>query len=191
MVGWTKRQTNKSRPVRCCSGLLWRKRSWTKKQSSQFTCPSTFQTSLMLTEYVYRLQEQDPGYKQLRKMASVIWESWVESLLLCIKTNQLRQFGRLMWTLKNDTWAPSFEESQGRPCTFWRNYISSMVWECLWIPQEELKSVAGWEKSCFPSWTCHLWDPRKWRLGSQWMDKFLQSFMMTHEDHYIPGIWSL
>lgn len=100
MVGWTKRQTNKSRPVRCCYRLLWRKRSWTKKQSSPFTGPSTFQTSLMLTEYAYRLQEQDPGYEQLCKMASVIWESWVESLLLCIKTNQLRQFGHLMWTLK-------------------------------------------------------------------------------------------
>lgn len=38
-------------------------------------------------------------------------------------------------------------DPQGRPRTCWRSCILLLAWECLGIPQEELKSVTGDKKS--------------------------------------------
>jgi len=37
---------------------------------------------------------------------------------------------------------------RGRPRTHWRDYISHLAWECLWISQEELESVAVEKEVC-------------------------------------------
>ena len=38
---------------------------------------------------------------------------------------------------------PTGRRPRGKPRTRWRDYISSLAWECLGIPQSELTDVAG------------------------------------------------
>lgn len=76
----------------------------------------------------------------------------VEPLLLGVERSQLRRFGHLirMPFLKFQA-RPSGQRPLGRPRTGWRDWISLLAWEHLWVPQEELESFAGekeaWKKS--------------------------------------------
>ena len=73
----------------------------------------------------------------------------VELLLLCVEKSQLRWFGHLMrippGRLPREVFLarPTGRRPRGRPKTRWRDYISSVAWEHLGIPQSELANVAG------------------------------------------------
>ena len=73
----------------------------------------------------------------------------VEPLLLCVERSQLRWFGHLMrmppGRLPREVFLarPTGRRPRGRPRTRWRDYISSLAWERLGIPQSELADVAG------------------------------------------------
>ena len=73
----------------------------------------------------------------------------VEPLLLCVEKSQLRWFGHLMrmppGRLPREVFLarPTGRRPRGRPRTRWRDYISSLTWERLGIPQAELANVAG------------------------------------------------
>uniref|UniRef100_A0A8D3C086 Reverse transcriptase domain-containing protein n=1 Tax=Scophthalmus maximus TaxID=52904 RepID=A0A8D3C086_SCOMX len=107
-----------------------------------------------------RVQAAEMGF--LRKVAgvslrdrvrsSVIREELgVEPLLLCVERSQLRWFGhlvrmppgRLPWEVFQAR--PAGKRPRGRPRTRWRDYISTLAWERLWIPQSDLVNVA-WER---------------------------------------------
>ena len=72
----------------------------------------------------------------------------VESLLLRLERSQLRWFGhlvrmppeRLPWKVLAAR--PTGRRPRGRPRTRWGDYISSLAWERLGIPQEEVANVA-------------------------------------------------
>uniref|UniRef100_A0A671UC54 ribonuclease H n=1 Tax=Sparus aurata TaxID=8175 RepID=A0A671UC54_SPAAU len=73
----------------------------------------------------------------------------VEPLLLCVERSQLRWFGHLMrmppGRLPREVFLarPTGRRPRGRPRTRWTDYISSLAWERLGIPQSELADVAG------------------------------------------------
>ena len=73
----------------------------------------------------------------------------VEPVLLCVERGQMRWFGHLMRMplghLPGEVFLarPTGRRPRGRPRTRWRDYISSLAWECLWIPQAELANVVG------------------------------------------------
>ena len=84
-----------------------------------------------------------------RVRSSVIREGLgVEPLLLCIKRSRLRWFGHLVrmppgrfpWEVFQAR--PAGRRPQGRARTRWRDYISTLAWERLRIPQSELVNVA-------------------------------------------------
>jgi len=81
---------------------------------------------------VLRLSLRERG-----RSSTIRGELGVEPLLLHIERSQLRWF---LWL----GWRPRV-----RTRTFWRDYISHLVWEHLGTPQEELGRGAG-----FNSWTC-------------------------------------
>ncbi|KAJ8012365.1 hypothetical protein DPEC_G00041950 [Dallia pectoralis] len=104
-----------------------------------------------------RVQAAEMGF--LRKVAglslrdrvrsSVIREELgVEPLLLCIERSQLRWFGHLVrmppGRLPKEVFQarPAGRRPRGRPRTRWRDYISTLAWERLGIPQSELANVA-------------------------------------------------
>ena len=73
----------------------------------------------------------------------------VEPLLLCVERSQLRWFRHLMrmppGRLPREVFLarPTGRRPRGRPRTRWRDYISSLAWERLGIPQSELVDAAG------------------------------------------------
>ena len=73
----------------------------------------------------------------------------VEPLLLCVERSQLRWFGHLMrmppGRLPREVFLarPTGRRPRGRPRTRWRDYISSLAWEHMGIPESELVSMAG------------------------------------------------
>ncbi|KAJ8012499.1 hypothetical protein DPEC_G00043460 [Dallia pectoralis] len=84
-----------------------------------------------------------------RVRSSVIREELgVEPLLLRIERSQLRWFGHLVrmppGRLPREVLQarPAGRRPRGRPRTRWRDYISTLAWECLGIPQSELANVA-------------------------------------------------
>ena len=84
-----------------------------------------------------------------RVRSSVIRERLgVEPLLLHLERSQLRWFGHLVRMpperLPREVLAacPLGKRPRGRPRTRWRDYISSLAWERLGIPQEEVANVA-------------------------------------------------
>ncbi|KAJ8007663.1 hypothetical protein DPEC_G00096500 [Dallia pectoralis] len=84
-----------------------------------------------------------------RVRSSVIREELgVEPLLLCIERSQLRWFGHLVrmppGRLPREVFQarPAGRRPRGRPRTRWRDYISTLAWERLGIPQSELANVA-------------------------------------------------
>ena len=90
-----------------------------------------------------------------RVRSSVIRERLgVESLLLCVERSQLRWFGHLVrmppGRLPREVFqaCPAGRRPRGRPRTRWRDYISTLAWERLGIPQSELVDAArerdGW-----------------------------------------------
>ncbi|KAL3045558.1 hypothetical protein OYC64_013764 [Pagothenia borchgrevinki] len=116
-----------------------------------------------------RIQAAEMGF--LRRVAgvslrdkvrsSVIREGLgVEPLLLRVEWSQLRWFGHLVrmppGRLSREVFQarPAGRRLRGRPRTRWRDYISSLAWERLGIPQSELVDVAtdkrekmdGWDK---------------------------------------------
>ena len=83
-----------------------------------------------------------------RVRSSAIWEGLgVELLLLCMERSQLRWFGHLMrmppGRLPREVFLACPTGTRGRPRTRWRDYISSLAWHRLGIPQAELADVAG------------------------------------------------
>ena len=105
-----------------------------------------------------RIQSVEMGF--FRRVASVslrdrvrssVIREWlgVEPLLLCIERSQLRWFGHLVrmppgrfpWEVFQAH--PAGRRPRGRPRTSWRDYISTLAWEHLGIPQSELANVAG------------------------------------------------
>ena len=85
-----------------------------------------------------------------RVKRSAIWEGLgVELLLLCVERRQLSWFGHLMrmpqWHLPREVFlaCPTGRRPRGRPRTGLRDYISSLAWERLRIPQSELVDMAG------------------------------------------------
>ncbi|KAK5915715.1 hypothetical protein CesoFtcFv8_001281 [Champsocephalus esox] len=108
-----------------------------------------------------RIQAAEMGF--LRRVAgvslrdkvrsSVIREGLgVEPLLLRVKRSQLRWFGHLVRMppghLPREVFQarPAGKRPRGRPRTRWRDYISSLAWERLGIPQSELVDVAREKK---------------------------------------------
>ncbi|KAK5873269.1 hypothetical protein PBY51_018325 [Eleginops maclovinus] len=104
-----------------------------------------------------RIQAAEMGF--LRRVAgislrdkvrsSVIWEGLgVEPLLLHVERSQLRWFGHLVrmppGRLPREVFQarPAGKRPRVRPRTRWRDYISSLAWEHLGIPQSELVDVA-------------------------------------------------
>ncbi|KAJ8011838.1 hypothetical protein DPEC_G00062440 [Dallia pectoralis] len=84
-----------------------------------------------------------------RVRSSIIREELgVEPLLLCIERSQLRWFGHLVrmppGRLPREVFQarPAGRRPRGRPRTRWRDYISTLAWERLGIPQSELANVA-------------------------------------------------
>ena len=84
-----------------------------------------------------------------RVRSSVIRERLgVEPLLLHLERSQLRWFGHLVRMpperLPREVLAacPLGKRPRGRPRTRWRDYISSLAWDRLGIPQEEVANVA-------------------------------------------------
>ena len=84
-----------------------------------------------------------------RVKSSVLREGLrVEPQLLCVERSQLRWFGhlvrmppgRLPWQVFQAR--PAGRRPRGRPRTRWRDYISTLAWERLGIPQSELVKVA-------------------------------------------------
>lgn len=80
---------------------------------------------------------------------SVICEELVvEPLLLRVERSQLRWFAHLVgmppWHAPREViQARTFRKrTLGRPRTIWRDYVSTLAWECLGIPQSESKDVA-------------------------------------------------
>ena len=73
----------------------------------------------------------------------------VEPLLLCIERSQLRWFRHLVrmppGRVPQEVFQarPAGRRLRGRPRTRWRDYISTLAWEHLGIPQSELADVAG------------------------------------------------
>ncbi|KAJ8015753.1 hypothetical protein DPEC_G00029420 [Dallia pectoralis] len=87
-----------------------------------------------------------------RERSSVIREELgVEPLLLCVERSQLRWFGHLVRPprrLPREVFQarPAGRRPRARPRTRWRDYISTLAWEHLGIPQSELANVAReWE----------------------------------------------
>ncbi|KAK5925540.1 hypothetical protein CgunFtcFv8_018055 [Champsocephalus gunnari] len=85
--------------------------------------------------------------------SSVIREGLgVEPLLLRVERSQLRWFGHLVrmppGRLPREVFQahPAGRRPRGRPRTRWRDYISSLAWERLGIPQSELVDVAREKK---------------------------------------------
>ena len=84
-----------------------------------------------------------------RVRSSAIWEGLRgEPLLLCVERSQLRWFGHLVRMPPGSfPWRRSrhvqLGEATGRPRTRWRDYISTLAWEHLGIPQSELADIAG------------------------------------------------
>ena len=81
--------------------------------------------------------------------SSAIWEGLgVELLLLCVERSQLRWSRHLMsmppGRQPREVFlaCPTGRRPRGRPRTRWRDYISSLAWELLGIPQSELASEA-------------------------------------------------
>ncbi|KAK5888302.1 hypothetical protein CesoFtcFv8_016814 [Champsocephalus esox] len=108
-----------------------------------------------------RIQAAEMGF--LRRVAgvslrdkvrsSVIREGLgVEPLLLRVERSQLRWFGHLVrmppGRLPREVFQarPAGKRPRGRPRTRWRDYISSLAWERLGIPQSELVDVAREKK---------------------------------------------
>ncbi|KAK5859728.1 hypothetical protein PBY51_021260 [Eleginops maclovinus] len=104
-----------------------------------------------------RIQAAEMGF--LRRVAgislrdevrsSVIREGLgVEPLLLRVERSQLRWFGHLVrmppGRLSREVFQarPTGKRPRGRPRTRWRDYISSLTWERLGVPQSELVDVA-------------------------------------------------
>lgn len=54
----------------------------------------------------------------------------------------------------------------------WRNYMSNLALECLWIPQEKLESVVGEKASGMSCLACchHHLIPDKQKIMNAWMD---------------------
>ena len=73
----------------------------------------------------------------------------VEPLLLCVERSQLRWFRHLVrmppGRIPREVFQahPAGRRPRGRPRTRWRDYISTLAWERLGIPQSELADVAG------------------------------------------------
>ncbi|KAJ7991217.1 hypothetical protein DPEC_G00295030 [Dallia pectoralis] len=83
-----------------------------------------------------------------RVRISVIREELGEELLLlCVERSQLRWFGHLVrmppGRLPREVFQarPAGRRPRGRPRTRWRDYISTLAWERLGIPQSELANV--------------------------------------------------
>ena len=80
---------------------------------------------------------------------SVIHEELrVEPLLLCVERSQLKWFGHLvrmpLGCLPREVFqAHPARRAWGRLRIRWRDYISTLAWERLRIPQSELANVAG------------------------------------------------
>ena len=97
--------------------------------------------------------------------SSVIREGLgVEPLLLRGERSQLRWFGHLVrmppGCRPREVFQahPAGKRPRGRPRTRWRDYISSLAWERLGIPQSELVDEG---KGTFGAlcWNCYLRDP--------------------------------
>ena len=103
-----------------------------------------------------RVQAAEMGF--LRRVAGVSLRDRVRSsaireelrveLLLCVERSQLRWFGHLVrmppGRLPREVFQarPAGRRPRGRPRTRWRDYISTLAWEGLGIPQSELANVA-------------------------------------------------
>ena len=91
-----------------------------------------------------------------RVRSSVIREGLgVQPLLLHVERSQLRWFGHLVvrmppGRLPKEVFQarPAGRRPRGRPRTRWRNYISTLAWERLGIPQPELDEVAREKEVC-------------------------------------------
>ncbi|KAK3515257.1 hypothetical protein QTP70_013021, partial [Hemibagrus guttatus] len=76
-------------------------------------------------------------------------ELGVEPLLFHIERGQLRWLGHLFrmppGRLPGEVFraCPTGKRPQGRPRTCWRDYVSQLAWERLWVPPEELEEVSG------------------------------------------------
>ncbi|KAK3554945.1 hypothetical protein QTP86_001875 [Hemibagrus guttatus] len=72
----------------------------------------------------------------------------VEPLLLHIERGQLRWLGHLFrmppGRLPEEVFRACLtgKRPRGRPRTRWRDYVSWLAWECLWIPLKELEEVS-------------------------------------------------
>ena len=101
-----------------------------------------------------RIQAAEMGF--LRRVAGVSLGDRVRSsvireglLLLCIERSQLRWFGHLVrmppGRCPRELFQvrPAGRRPRGRPRIRWRDYISTLAWERLGIPQSELADVAG------------------------------------------------
>ncbi|KAK3560032.1 hypothetical protein QTP86_033830, partial [Hemibagrus guttatus] len=76
-------------------------------------------------------------------------ELGVKPLLLHIERGQLRWLGHLFQMppgrLPGEVFraCPIGKRPRGRPRTCWRDYVSQLAWERLWVPLEELEEVSG------------------------------------------------
>ena len=136
---------------------LWYRESWNRRQSFQSTIQSLFLPSPMVMKGGSWPKERDHGYKRpkwvFRRVAGVslmdrvrslsIWEGLgVQLLLLCVERSQLRWFEHLLWMppgrIHREVFQarPAGRRPWGRPRTRWRDYISTLAWECLWNPSQ-------------------------------------------------------
>ena len=67
---------------------------------------------------------------------------------------------------------PAGKRPRGRPRTRWRDYISSLAWEHLGIPQSELVDVA-WERKVWGSAGTATPATRPRISGRRWMDGWM------------------
>ena len=128
-----------------------------------------------------------------RVRSSAIQEGLVvETLLLCVERSQLRWFGHLMrmppGRLPREVFLarPTGRRPRGRPRTRRRDYISSLAWERLGIPQAELANVAG-EREVWGS-LLKLLPPMNPILDKRltmdgWMDGWI-ILINNHSQHY-------
>ncbi|TWW64132.1 hypothetical protein D4764_03G0011400 [Takifugu flavidus] len=76
-------------------------------------------------------------------------ELGVEPLLLRVERSQMRWLGHLVrmppGRLPGEVFraCPSGRRPPGKPRTRWRDYVSQLVWERLWISPDKLEEVAG------------------------------------------------
>ena len=111
------------------------------------------------------------------------WELSEELLLLCVERSQLRYTGHLIkmppgclpLELKGQLrWEPWVDPELAGGIT----YLSHQAWECLWIPQEKLGSVAGewdvWNIPAEPPATT----TQHWKSGSKWIYGWMYGFIV-------------